>query len=294
MVGERPEQSSTSEPATVFSLLGNETRLEIITALSEADATPVAFSTLFESLSLADSGQFNYHLDKLLGRFVSKDDAGYRLTSAGRRVARAVAAGFYTDSTTVEPFAIEGACLHCGEAGLEATYRDEQFHVDCGACGEQILAVAAPPSLVHGRSPEGALAAFERWAIRQVQLADEDDLCPYCAGPVERTVRTHPERPNFGVLPSFECQVCGGSVVTSFGVLAADIPTVQAFRERHGLGAGDGHYWEDDLYVTDEHVAVVSEDPWRVEVTIPAETAVCRVVMDDSHEVHSLEITVRE
>lgn len=288
----RPK-SQKGDPAEVFALLGDETRLAIIARLNETDAGPVSFSTLNDAVGLADSGQFNYHLEKLLGRFVSKTSEGYRLTSAGRRVARAVQAGLYTESVSIDPFAIDGACLHCGARDLVASYTDERFHIDCEDCGADLLRVAAPPSLVRGRPPQEALAAFERWSILQVEIADDHDLCPYCAGPVERTLTHDPPVSSFKVLPTFVCTVCGGQVMTSFGSLAARLPTVRAFRERHGLERAGERYWESDETVTDRHVEIHPGPPWRAEITFVAERAVCRVLMDERLEARQITMETR-
>jgi hypothetical protein len=36
------------------------------------------FSELYEAVDVDDPGKFNYHRKKLLGRFVRKDEDGYR------------------------------------------------------------------------------------------------------------------------------------------------------------------------------------------------------------------------
>lgn len=45
------------------------------------------FSELYECADIRDPEQFNYHLDKLIGQFVTKtENSGYELTEAGRRI----------------------------------------------------------------------------------------------------------------------------------------------------------------------------------------------------------------
>lgn len=77
-------------PAAVetFTLLSDETRVRILVALSEASECPLRFSELRSRVGVADSGQFNYHLDRLRGRLVVKTEDGYALTETGRAVAR--------------------------------------------------------------------------------------------------------------------------------------------------------------------------------------------------------------
>ncbi|MEF8801486.1 MAG: hypothetical protein V5A56_10705 [Halolamina sp.] len=88
--------------ADAFALVSDDTRVAILRALHELD-TPVAFSALYEQLAVGDSAHFNYHLSELRPQFVTKTADGYELTAGGRRLSRAVVAGRYTDSPTVEP-----------------------------------------------------------------------------------------------------------------------------------------------------------------------------------------------
>ena len=272
------------DPAAVFALLGDETRLEILAALFESGARTSSFSTLHDRVGIRDSGQFNYHLSQLVPRFVSKVDDGYRLTSAGRRVARAVEAGYYTGSAEIESFETDGCCPLCGSHGLVAAYTDEQFRVDCEACGGAVIRVRAPPTLVRGRTPREALAAFDRWSTTRVTHAHEHELCPHCGGPVERDVRWHTAMERFEAVPVFECRVCSGSTVTSFGALARTEPLVRAFADHNDLAFDCCYYWEIPQLVTDRHLEV-SEEPWRATLAFPADDVVCRITFDESHAV---------
>lgn len=279
-------------PAEAFSLLGDEVRIEIIAALDETRLKRVSFSELYDRVELDDSGQFNYHLSKLVDHFVSKTDGGYQLTAAGERLARAVAAGLYTDSPEFPPFEVRGTCIACAEPALEAAYADEQFTITCGACDHRMLGVSAPPSLVRGRSPEEALAAFEEWSFLQVEQA-RAGICPSCGGSMDQSVtRQTPDGLPFDVLPELTCGVCGRRVVTSFAAVARGDPTVEAFRDRHDLDYRSRPYWELDEYVSDEHLELLSESPFRMQLTLPAADRVCEVVIDGSLDI--VRTTVRK
>ena len=54
---------------------------------------PLAFSSLYDRVDVDDSGQFNYHLDKLAGHFVPNTDHGYALARPRRRVVESVLVG---------------------------------------------------------------------------------------------------------------------------------------------------------------------------------------------------------
>ncbi len=81
--------------------LGNETRIQILSALGAADG-PLSFSALREAVGVADFGGFNYHLDTLEGAFVDKTVEGYALTHAGWRVVEAIFSGVLTEDPGIE------------------------------------------------------------------------------------------------------------------------------------------------------------------------------------------------
>lgn len=127
--------SSMLSPDDAFSVLGNETRMEILHALGEADE-PVSFSELRDRLGRPDSGQFNYHLDQLVGHFIRKTDEGYGLLQAGRRVIEAVLSGAVTEIPDKESTRIDKSCYLCG-GPTEVTYdatAPRPVRVSCTEC----------------------------------------------------------------------------------------------------------------------------------------------------------------
>jgi hypothetical protein len=97
MTTTEPPSAATVDPAALsdaLDLLSDETRLAVVFELAAAEALPdgeaVSFSTLRERVGVADSGRFNYHLDRLRERFVDRGPDGYRLTSQGVAVAATV------------------------------------------------------------------------------------------------------------------------------------------------------------------------------------------------------------
>ncbi|MFB6206666.1 MAG: ArsR/SmtB family transcription factor, partial [Haloglomus sp.] len=84
-------------PDEAFGVLGNETRIQILQTLGEADG-PLSFTELRDRVGIRQGSQFNYHLDKLVGHFVRKTDDGYELRLAGRRVIYAVLSEAVTEA----------------------------------------------------------------------------------------------------------------------------------------------------------------------------------------------------
>jgi DNA-binding HxlR family transcriptional regulator len=64
----RDREAVARTAAEAFEVLGNEIRTAMVLEL--ADAGPLSFSELRERVGVTDSGRFNYHLEKLVGRFV--------------------------------------------------------------------------------------------------------------------------------------------------------------------------------------------------------------------------------
>ncbi|MEF8779198.1 MAG: helix-turn-helix domain-containing protein [Haloferacaceae archaeon] len=283
------------DPAEVFSSLGNETRLTIVSVLHEEfSGGPVQFSTLYDRLDLDDSAQFNYHLKKLVPHFVSGGDDGYALTAAGMRLARAVTAGTYTERPTVEPFDVDGRCHACGERQLRGEYDEETFSIACRGCGESILRVHVPPTVVRDREPGELVDAFERWSSYQVEQA-RNGICPDCGGTVRPRVSDDvDERIPFEAVAEYTCTVCGRRAVTSFGSIAYRHPDVQGFHERRGASLEDRRLWEVGQYVAGEGVEVRSRDPWLIRVSFFAGGDACHVEIDESLEVVRTEIVAGE
>lgn len=293
MPGQTDDESDDAGLDTVdaFSLLGNGTRLEITSVLHDGPVDPpVPFSTLYEHVDIGDTAKFNYHLGELRPHFVSKTDEGYQLTSAGRRVARAVVAGKYTDVPRLEPFEVDGECVACGESSLAASYEDELFTVECRACDEVVLQVRVPPTVVRGRDSGDVVDAFEQWSRFQVRQA-QHGICPDCGGAVDRDVTDDLfDAIEFDVAAIFECTVCAREVITSFATIAYWHPRVRTFHRRRGDPIRDRRLWEVDQFVGGDHVEVRSRDPLAVRVSFYADGDACHVDVDDCLDVVDVEI----
>lgn len=191
-------------PDEAFAVLGNETRIAIVQTLAEADK-PVSFSELRDRVGVSDSGQFNYHLNKLVGHFVTKSDEHYELLSAGQRVIEAVLSGAITDTSELAPTRTEVPCHHCGSA-ITVSFRQESVAMSCPNCAgtygqsssssrdvheEQLEdgylgGHRFPPAGILGRSPSEILNASRTRGVLE-KLATACGLCPRCAAPVEQS-----------------------------------------------------------------------------------------------------------
>lgn len=194
---------ATLTPDDAFAVLGNETRMEILRSLSDAD-DPVSFSDLREDVGMRDSGQFNYHLEKLVSHFVEQTEDGYVLRQAGDRVIEAILSGAVTHAPEFDLTTIDETCHYCGSP-VAVRYGEELVRIYCTNCEGTYNATAPsaaaeapdeygylgtmmlPPAGVEGRTPEEAYRAAWTWANLEI-LAMASDVCPRCSADTDWTV----------------------------------------------------------------------------------------------------------
>lgn len=244
-----------------FGALGNATRMQILQSLGDADG-PLTFSQLREAVGMRDSGQFNYHLDKLLGRFVEQGEEGYRLRQTGRRVNEAILSGVVTKAPRSELTVIDEKCHYCGSP-IAVLYAEERIHMYCTNCEGtysgthstvtsevpdeygRLGTMLLPPAGVEGRSPAATYRAAWTWANFEI-LAAASGVCPRCSADVEHSADLCSEHDLTGELCAncgrrhalfvlCNCQNCnyeiGGGAFLSFGTLTP----LLSFLFEHGL-----------------------------------------------------------
>ena len=82
------ETSEIESATSVFEVLSNTNRLEILSSL-HGQSDPISYTELRESTSVDDKGQFNYHL-RQLEQFVRNQDGKYTLTEHGEELTQLV------------------------------------------------------------------------------------------------------------------------------------------------------------------------------------------------------------
>jgi len=317
-------QGEVPDPTAAFKILGNETRLAILSELLETMDRPPSFSELRKRLGMPDGSQFNYHLRKLEPAYVVQTDGsertdgsrgpvdgrsagGYRLTIAGMRVTTAIVARTLVDQPTIPPFEVEGECVTCG-GGLLARYEDEMVSVNCADCGQYHLYSFLPPGGLVDRTPEEVAAASDSY-FRTCARSCMDGVCPGCAGRVRRSFlgpgNTLPaavvghstaERlgPTSGPGFVYECEQCPLWYHLVMGKTLLFEPVVVEFFRDHGLDFHEVPLWTLPWCVpavTGEYSTVISESPLRVAVRIPLEDETLTVTVDEDLEVVGAERT---
>ncbi|WP_436936336.1 ArsR/SmtB family transcription factor [Halovenus marina] len=287
------------DPEAVFSTLSDTNRVDILRALWEAEGHEATFSDLREAVGMRDSGQFNYHLDKLVGRLVTRTDEGYELTRTGMQVVGAVEAGTYTTSADVDSIPVSAPCGTCG--GTQTlSYENQTVLVECEDCGIH-MAVGVPPSVIAGYDREEIPAVASRYLqskLRQIY----DGFCLYCDGAIEPTVdslsaiidvsENVPEDIAAEIKDSafvqFECSRCGGRVPTTPRITLLHHPAVIAFYYDHGISLSEESVWQFADLSADRQ-RLVETDPVRVRLTYTVDGDTLTLVVDGSLDVVEIE-----
>lgn len=306
------------EPEEAFAVLGDETRLQILRALGDAEES-LAFSELFDRVDYETTANFSYHLEKLSDHFVADTDDGYELQEAGKRVVEAVLSGTVTDAPVLEPTNADRCwCPYCG-APAEISYAQERIWSFCPECpgtySPSITPNGAaapadygfigytrlPPAGLQDRSFSDALAAASLWSFRDF-LAMASGVCPRCAAVVEQSThvcRSHDadggrcERCNcrHAVQVATRCTNCIHETVTPLvlGRLVSATPLV-AFLASRGVDPlapdrGSRLY----AVLLDYEEDVRSVDPFRGRFTFQVGEDSLTLTVDDELEVVDVE-----
>jgi len=259
-------------PDEAFELVAHELRFHILRELNEADE-PLAFTELQSRVGVDDPGQFNYHLGKLVGRFVRDGDEGYRLTGAGRRLVGAVFSGGYTSVLDADPVEMDVPCLNCG-APMSARFRDDGITIDCDDCDMIFTNPEIPPGVLETRSREEAPAVVDRWMKAYLHVQTYG-FCPYCDGSVEASV-VRPgddlaadwfDGERFDVRVVHRCHRCHhrADSMVPFAILAH--PAVVGFHHERGVDLRETPVWELDWFRSGI-ATLANDDPLRFEVPV--------------------------
>lgn len=310
-----------------FKLLGDETRLAILLALWEeydpsAGNNPVSFSTLYERVGVRDSGNFSYHLDKLLGHFVEEIDGGYRLRHSGLKVIRAVIAGSGMEDRRLPPSEIPRSCYHCG-GSVELVYDEERLYQICSECEGNI-----GPSSTE-RAPVGTLVVYDDFnpaglvnrSVGEVFVAGTIEyvhgvkllirgVCPECSGRIDESLQiceSHDAQsgelcPECGTSMrggwnearvNYICSVCKHSGSYPAWAAVFDHPEVVSFYYDQGVsmtfGLDDptecGRLW--DHFKKEQ--SLISTEPIRIRVTASCNGNELHLTLDGDLEVVQIE-----
>lgn len=292
---------ATLSPDEAFHVLGNETRMKILQTLGDADGS-LSFSELRDRVGMRDSGQFNYHLDKLKGHFVNQTNGTYELRQAGRRVIETILSGAITEDPVVEPDVIDEPCPLCGAPTIVAFQQERMDHY-CSECpgyygmttpvtasrtpgpGEDetteygfLGSVRFPPAGLHGRASTEMFQAGTTWFMLEL-LAMANRVCPRCSALLSTSISVCEEHnPTDGIctecknrhaiLIEYNCTNCLFSQGGAVGLTLVTDAELLAFLLSHGVNPlAPSSQAADFETLMDFEEELVSVDPFEARFT---------------------------
>ena len=300
----RDSPASALDRETAFSLLADETRVRILTELGAATASPetgiplLSYADLQSRVGIEDSGQFNYHLRKLVGHYIAKTEDGYRLRWPGMVLYRTLVAGLLTDEVDPEVgrFSVGVDCHRCGEP-IEASLYETLFRVRCWHCDANYADIYVPSPGLIDSDPDALLQAVHL-RNRHVLGSMVAGRCPWCASEVTSEICSRD-----GSLPSlhdtrdldvyviYHCTECTGFQYAPISQVLLYRPAVIAFYHAHEEDLTTIPAWELPWAVTDATTTVIETDPWQFRIDVPhagkrlvTEVDECLNIVRSSHE----------
>lgn len=307
--------TTTTHVTDAFKLLSDETRLAILLALwDEHDPLrtddSVNFSELYDRVGASDSGNFTYHLNKLVGHFVEEAADGYRLRNAGLKIVQATIAGAGLEERTLPSTETEMSCHRCG-ARVEISYENEYLYHICTECEGNtgrnfpkerpvgtLMMFDFDPSGLADRTPGEVFVAGTIKSLREFGSLLRG-ICPECSGPVEESVHIcedHEAPPGEAcrscgtrdeVRVRYVCSVCKHG--DSYPVHAAiyDHPAVVAFCYEHGIEdtyslddpEACGELWS---HLLNREYTLVSKTPVRIRIGVPGDGETLHLTLDEN------------
>jgi hypothetical protein len=278
--GQHSAESPGTEFATgPFELVTVESRTAILAALATHQAEhprdpTLGFTALRERAGLEDSGNFNYHLDKLRPAYVRRTEDGYALTWAGLSLVGTLRAGVGAETTRAEQ-SLDATCGICGTE-LTVSYEDRLLSVTC-ANDHKFPEDDLPPNAVTGR-PLGEIISIQTRRTQHHLDLVREGVCPACFDDVdlEHDVLDAPQASHVLIATCVGCGYVSGSPM---GAYLLSEPAVVAFYHDHGVDVTETPFWALELMIAEP--TVHSEDPLRLLLSIERDDERLTLTVDE-------------
>jgi hypothetical protein len=277
-------------PHEAFSLLTDPNRLDIIRVIAESTAQTLPFNELYRRSDFDDSGQFNYHLDKLVGPFLQKTADGYELRHAAAIAYRLAVSGFFSDRGEAELTTVDVACVECGADQLVAVYEGDRFWVRCGECERRAAVAPFPPQALAYYDPDHTPAAFDRYTMGTM-LRAADNVCPWCGSPLSAALESADEGwPGVEWVIRRACDHCHGWIYTRLYGLLRFHPAVISFYYERGVDILGSNLWRAEALMSEQVTVDTDADSWTAVVTLRAEGDTLTLGLADDLSVSTVEV----
>lgn len=276
----------------VFGLVADRTRLEILRVLWEErterdkqtkqdqQGTPVSFSTLRERVGVEDSGRFNYHLNKLVPRFVADEDDGYSLTYAGVQIFTGAVSGIYTETDVSFEPRPAGDCPNPDCDGqYEIAYESGVVSFGCDTCEDEYQ-ITAPPILVGAHDLPENPDVVRKHSLTVIQKTARG-FCHLCSGPLETEIQHTTQATDMDIVAvEHECQECGTVATTSAMLEVLDHPAVVSALHEAGIDYREA-FFEASTEMLETSQRIVSEDPVEIEISVDTTEVELTLLLDE-------------
>jgi DNA-directed RNA polymerase subunit RPC12/RpoP len=297
------DSDGSQTAADAFAALANPLRVGIVRALGETAADDpqevtflpfdhpergLSYTALRDRVPVDDNGQFNYHLDKVVGSYLEKHDDQYRLTWLGILAYRFLVVGRFSAAPVTRQFDLDEPCHRCGE-GVTARYTEDQLlYVDCTGCGLRTMMIHVPQHGIANASREALLSAGATRYLTHIESLTAGH-CPWCSGRVAASIHRSTDPRRGQPVVTYLCRACGGVYFPSVGGTLLSHPAVVAFCHERGVDLSR-YPWTIPFAFDPDRATVTSTDPFRVVVDVQYEGDCCLVTVDRDRSVRSVTV----
>lgn len=258
---------SNGSAATPFELLGHEIRVSILDALVERRREDprdpaLQFNELRDIAGVRDSGQFNYHLEKLRGHFVDENDDGYTLSAAGNEVVGAILSGSFETGRDRGPVELADDCGYCG-ASVSGRYEDGVLVADCDD-GHTVHSDYVSPGILQRLSIPEAFDLSVLLGHHTIELLMRG-VCPDCDGPADGSIQRGPE---LDTHYQARCDRCGFFFTGPPSLPILTHPALRSLYLDRGRDVRTASLWTLPFLVDQDSWEVESEDPLQVRIDV--------------------------
>jgi DNA-directed RNA polymerase subunit RPC12/RpoP len=280
------EAGTDLEPQDAFALVSHELRFDILQALWDASDEALTFSQLRAAVGNPDVGNFNYHLQQLLGPFVVKheneDSPCYELTIAASYVLGAIESGSYHRTERVGPTSVEGSCPEC-RGDIEAIYEENLARIRCLACELRLLTVPLPAGAVAAYDAADLPNLLDRW-VRKTNRAIRAHICPVCSGRIDGRLTEEADRSTERIMTSYTCRRCEQTFTGQVATWLVEQPALVQFAIDHGVDTREWQVWSGDWQRSID-VERLQREPLEVAVRVHIDEETLELVVDETVEV---------
>lgn len=297
-------------PDEAFTLLGNETRVEILQALWEAydpggAESGVPFSDLYDRVAIEDTGNFNYHLGQLVDHFVTETDDGYQLAQPGFRIVRAIIAGTATADPTLPATPVDVSCPRC-DGAVTVAHEGGTTWAQCTECegfwdtrSGGIVGFGLPPRGLRDRTAGEILEATITYSLHRAGTLG-DGVCPDCGGTVGSSLSVcEDHHAADGVCETcgsyflgmivYVCDACKYAFRTPSWHPLQSHPAVVAFYHDHGVDHVHTNSWDGMLRGFEWQEELLSVEPPRLRITVPLAGDELQATLDETGTIVGVE-----